>query len=63
MTVEKPVVGCLRLTPSQWKQLRALWKSQGGIKWMNGIIQREASKAAKQTIRDANDADTGRSAA
>ena len=50
MTVEKPVVGCLRLTPSQWKQLRALWKSQGGIKWMNGIIQREARKAAKAEL-------------
>ena len=50
MTVEKPVVGCLRLTPSQWKQLRALWKSQGGIKWMNGIIQREARKAAKAKL-------------
>lgn len=47
MTVEKPVVGCLRLTPSQWKQLRSLWKSQGGIKWMSRIIQREARKAAK----------------
>ena len=47
MIVEKPVVGCLRLTPSQWKQLRALWKSQGGIKWMNSIIQREARKAVK----------------
>ena len=52
MTVEKPVVGCLRLTPSQWKQLRALWKSQGGIKWMNGIIQREARKAAKAEEKD-----------
>lgn len=47
MTVEKPVVGCLRLTPSQWKQLRALWKSQGGIKWMSRVIAREARKAAK----------------
>jgi hypothetical protein len=62
MTVEKPVVGCLRLTPSQWKQLRALWKSQGGIKWMNGIIQREARKAAKRRGLAMVDADTGRSA-
>lgn len=53
MTVEKPVVGCLRLTQSQWKQLRALWKSQGGIKWMNSIIQREARKAAKAEKKDA----------
>ena len=47
MTVEKPVVGCLRLTPSQWRQLRTLWKSQGGIKWMSRVIAREARKAAK----------------
>ena len=53
MTVEKPVVGCLRLTPSQWKQFRALWKSQGGIKWMSRIIQREARKAAKAEEKDA----------
>ena len=53
MNVEKPVVGCLRLTPSQWKQLRALWKSQGGIKWMNSIIQREARKAAKAEAKAA----------
>ena len=48
MTVEKPVVGCLRLTPSQWRQLRALWKSQGGIKWMSRVIAREARKAARE---------------
>lgn len=40
----------MRLTPSQWKQLRALWKSQGGIKWMSRIIQREARKAAKAEL-------------
>ena len=50
MTVEKPVVGCLRLTPSQWKQLRYLWKSQGGIKWMSRVIAREARKAAKAEL-------------
>ena len=50
MTVEKPVVGCPRLTPSQWKQLRALWKSQGGIKWMSRVIAREARKAAKAEL-------------
>lgn len=50
MIVEKPVVGCLRLTPSQWKQLRALWKSQGGIKWMSRVIAREARKAAKAEL-------------
>ena len=50
MHVEKPVVGCLRLTPSQWKQLRALWKSQGGIKWMSRVIAREARKAAKAEL-------------
>ncbi len=56
MTVEKPVVGCLRLTTSQWKQLRSLWKSQGGIKWMNSIIQREARKAAKAAKAEEKDA-------
>ena len=53
MAVEKPVVVCLLLTPGQWVQLRALWKCQGGIKWMNGIIQREARKAAKAKEKDA----------
>ena len=47
MNKQKPVVGCVRLTPMQWKKLRALWHVNGGMSWMDRFINREWSKAVK----------------
>lgn len=47
MNKQKPVVGCVRLTPAQWQKLRALWHVNGGMSWMDRFINREWRKAVK----------------
>ena len=50
MNKQKPVVGCVRLTPTQWQKLRALWHVNGGMSWMDRFINREWRKAVKSGV-------------